>query len=47
VLGAEVFLVEVSALGKPVFELAGGFDNIHAGNDSGGENGKSNMSTRR
>jgi hypothetical protein len=42
VFKAEVFLVEVRALGEPVLELAGSFDDVHAGNDSGGENGKSN-----
>jgi len=42
VFQAEVFLVDVSALGQPGFELAGGFDDVHWGNDSGGENGKSN-----
>jgi hypothetical protein len=47
VFDAQVFLIEVSALGEPVFKLAGRFDNIHAGNDSGGENGKSNGDTRR
>ena len=42
VLEAEVSLVDASALGEPGFELAGGFDDVHAGNDSGGEKGKSN-----
>jgi hypothetical protein len=31
----------VSALGQPAFEVAGGFDDVHAGNDSDGEKGKS------
>jgi hypothetical protein len=35
----KVILVEVSALGEPVFELAGGFDDVHRGNDSGEEMG--------
>jgi len=39
VFQAEVFLVDVSALGQPGFELAGGFDDVHWGNDSGGEMG--------
>jgi hypothetical protein len=38
----EIFLVEMSALRQPGFELAGSFDHVHAANDSGGENGKSN-----
>lgn len=42
VFKAEVFLVEVRALGEPVLELAGSFDDVHAGNDNGEENGKSN-----
>ena len=42
VFNSKIFSVEVRALGEPVFELAGGFDDVHAGNDSGGENGKSN-----
>ena len=42
VFEAEVFLVDAGALGQPGFELAGGFDDVHAGNDSGGGNGKSN-----
>jgi hypothetical protein len=42
VFEAEIFLIEVSAFCQPVFELAGGFDHVHGGNDSGGENGKSN-----
>jgi hypothetical protein len=36
VLEAEVLLVNASALGQPGLELAGGFDDVHAGNDSGG-----------
>ena len=43
VFEAEVFLIEVSALGEPGFELAGGFDDVHAGNDSDGGKGKSNL----
>jgi len=42
VFEAEIFLVDVSALGQPGFKLAGGFDYVHAGNDSGAGNGKSN-----
>lgn len=42
VFEAEIFLVEMSALGQPGFELAGCFNHVHAGNDSGGANGKSN-----
>jgi hypothetical protein len=42
VFKAEISLVDSSALGQPGFELAGGFDYIHAGNDSGGEKRKSN-----
>jgi hypothetical protein len=42
VLKAEIFLVEVRALRQPSLEVAGGFDHIHGGNDSGGGNGKSN-----
>ena len=32
----------MSALGQPFFEIAGGFDDIHAANDSDGEKEKSN-----
>jgi len=42
VLQAEVFLVDVSALREPFFEVAGGFDYVHAGNDSYGMRAKSN-----
>ena len=42
VLETKVFLVEMSALGQPFFEIAGGFDDVHAGNDSDGEKEKSN-----
>lgn len=46
VFEAEVVLIEVSALGQPAFEVAGGFDDVHAGNDSDGEKGKSNFGLR-
>lgn len=39
VFEAEVFGIDAGALGQPGFELAGGFDYVHAGNDSGGRNG--------
>ena len=35
VFQAEVFLIDAGALGQPGFELARGFDYVHAGNDSG------------
>lgn len=35
VLQAEVFLIDAGAQGEPGFELARGFDYIHAGKDSG------------
>jgi len=35
VFQAEVFLVDGGALSQPGFELPGGFDYVHAGNDSG------------
>jgi hypothetical protein len=37
VFEAEVFLVNASALGEPLFELAGGFDDVHAGTIATGE----------
>jgi hypothetical protein len=46
VLEAEVFRVEVSALGQPGFEMAGGFDYVHAGNDSGVGGGSQYRATR-
>jgi hypothetical protein len=42
VLQAEIFLVEMSAEAQPFFEIAGGFDYVHAGNDSDGWKKKSN-----
>ena len=42
VLESKVFLIQMSALGQPFFEMAGGFDDIHAGNDSDGKKEKSN-----
>ncbi len=36
VFQAKVFLVDGSAQSEPVFEQAGSFDDVHAGNDSGG-----------
>jgi hypothetical protein len=30
VFEAQVFLIEVSALGQPGFEVASGFDDVHA-----------------
>ncbi len=47
VLQAEVFLVDAGAQGEPGFELARGFNYVHAGNDSGGGNGKSNGAGRQ
>jgi hypothetical protein len=35
VFQAKVFLVDRSTFRQPCFELAGGFDYVHAGNDSG------------
>jgi hypothetical protein len=46
VFKAEISLVDSSALSQPGFELAGGFDYVHAGNDSGGEKRKSNDGER-
>lgn len=42
VLKTKVFLIDMSALGQPLFEIACGFDDVHAGNDSDGEKKKSN-----
>jgi hypothetical protein len=42
VFETKVFLIEMSALDQPFFEIAGGFDDVHAGNDSDGEKEKSN-----
>src|SRR5580698_4808456 len=44
VFEAKIFLFDLGAQGQPRFELAGGFDNMHGGNDSGWGNGKSNES---
>jgi len=43
---AEVFLVEVSAQGQPVFKMAGRFNDVHAGNDSEARKKKSNVELR-
>jgi hypothetical protein len=47
VLEAEVPLVDAGALCQPGFELAGGFDYVHAGKDSGGGLGSQRLSPRR
>jgi len=39
VFETEVLLVNLGVVGQPGFELAGGFDYVHAGNDSGGAAG--------
>jgi hypothetical protein len=39
----KIFLIDACALRQPVFKLACGFDDIHAGNDSGAEKRKSNI----
>jgi hypothetical protein len=43
VFEAEVFLIETRAQGQPCFKIAGGFDDVHAGNNSGVEKRKSNQ----
>jgi hypothetical protein len=41
VFEAKIFLLEMSALAEPGFKVAGGFDDVHAGNNSGGVRKKS------
>lgn len=47
VFQAEISFVDLRPQGKPLLELARGFNDVHAGNDSGGENGKSNRARIR
>ena len=47
VFEAEVLLVDLRVVGQPGFELAGGFDYVHAGNDSGGGMGSQRLSPQR
>jgi hypothetical protein len=41
-LEVKIFLVDLSMVGQPVFELASGLHDVHAGNDSDRARGKSN-----
>ena len=46
-LQVEIFRGEMSAEAPPFFETAGGFDYVHAGNDSDGWKKKSNDALAR